>query len=259
MKFLLYAFLFSTLYVHSQATIKVTLEKSQPLKVSSFIDADALETLYFIIQNEFSKQTTKHTLHYTNLQLGNIHTVNTFNPLRLNLFYQNFNTIIILDNRLAEIFKIDFNTIAPYRNPSHVSTGYDTTLWLFNDNTQQLELFDYKTNTLRASTTPINAEVLDIASNYNWCWLLTNEYIYQFNYVGSLVQKIKNEGFTKLDESNENIVLQKKDELFYLKKGTTNFLKIELPDLLIKQFLLTNETLYIYDLKTLNQFHLKTI
>ncbi|MFB9053387.1 hypothetical protein ACFFVB_09895 [Formosa undariae] len=259
MKFISYVFLFTTLYLHSQPSIQASLKKSEQLKVSSFIDADALETTYYINRNEFSKQTTEQTLHYTNLQLGTIHTVNTFNPLRLNLFYQNFNTIIILDNRLAEIFKIDFNTIAPYRNPSHISTGYDTTLWLFNDNTQQLELFDYKTNTLRASTTPINSEVLDITSNYNWCWLLTKAYIYQFNYVGSLIQKIKNEGFTKLDESNENLVLQKKDELFYLKKGTTHFVKIELPDLLIKQFLLTNETLYIYDLKTLNQFHLKTL
>ncbi|WP_038526650.1 hypothetical protein [Formosa agariphila] len=258
MKFTLYIFLLSTLVLHSQTTVTATLKTSSKLDVTEFVDADNLGTTYYINQNEFSKQSPQQTLHYTNLQLGHINDVNTFNPLRLNLFYRNFNTIIILDNRLAEIFKIDFNSISPYRNPSHVSTGYDTTLWLFNDNTQQLELFDYKTNTLRASTTPINSEVLDITSNYNWCWLLTKEYLYQFNYVGSLVQKIKNEGFTKLDESNENIVLQKDNELFYLKKDTSSFIKINLPDLLIKQFLLTNETLYIYNLKTLNQFHLKT-
>ena len=165
---------------------------------------------------------------------------------------------MILDNRLAEIYKVDFNTITPYRNPTYVSTGYDTTLWIFNENTQQLELFDYKTNTLRASSGPINSEVLDLVSNYNWCWLLTSEFLYKFNYVGSLVQKIKNEGFTHIKESNENIILKKNDALYYLKKETTTFNKINLPDLLIKQFLLTNQTLYIYDLKNLNQFHLIT-
>lgn len=244
--------------MYSQEVIEVTLKQSNPLDVSTFVDTDAAETLYYINSNNFTKQTTTKTLHYTNLQLGNISSVNTFNPLRLNLFYKNFNTVMILDNRLSEIYKIDFNTILPYRNPSFIATGYDSTLWIFNDNTQQLELFDYKTKKLRASSTPLNVEILDMVSNYNWCWLLTKDFIYQFNYVGSLVQKIKNEGFTKLDESNENLVLQKENELFYLKKDTTSFLKLNLPDLLIKQFLLTNQTLYIYDLKNLNQFHLIT-
>ncbi|MDW5287406.1 hypothetical protein [Formosa sp. PL04] len=258
MKFILYAFLFSTVFMHGQIAIEATFKSSKPLDVTTFVDIDDLETTYYIRQNDFSKQTSERTLHYSNLQLGRISQTNTFNAMRLNLFYSNFNTVIILDNRLAEIFKIDFNTITPYRNPSFISTGYDTTLWLFNDNNQQLELYDYKTNTLRAATAPISNVVLDIVSNYNWCWLLTKDYIYQYNYVGSLIQKIKNEGFTKLEESNENLVLQKENELFYLKKETSNFIKINLPDLLIKQFLLTNETLYIYDLKNLNQFHLKT-
>ncbi len=244
--------------MHSQTAIEVTLAQTKPLKVSAFIDTDAPETTYFINNNEFSKQTDSQTLHYTNLQLGAISSANTFNPLRLNIFYKNFNTVMILDNRLSEIYKIDFNTITPYRSPSYISTGYDNTFWIFNDNTQQLELFDYKTNTLRAASTPINSEVLDMVSNYNWCWLLTKDFIYQFNYVGSLVQKIKNEGFTKLDESNENLILKKENSLFYLKKGTTAFIRLNLPDLLIKQFLLTNQTLYIYDLKNLNQFHLIT-
>ncbi|WP_299777087.1 hypothetical protein [uncultured Formosa sp.] len=258
MKFICYILLFSTLFTHGQNTIQVSIKQTSPLLVSSFIDTDAFETNYYINHNEFSKQTATQTLHYSNLQLGTISSANTFNPLRLNLFYKNFNTVMILDNRLSEIYKLDFNTITPYRSVSQISTGYDSTIWIFNDNTLQLELFDYKTNGLRAASTPINSEVLDIVSNYNWCWLLTKDFIYQFNYVGSLVKKIKNEGFTKLDESGENLVLQKENELFYLKKGTTSFVKLNLPDLLIKQFLLTNQTLYIYDLKNLNQFHLIT-
>ncbi|QDO92873.1 hypothetical protein FNB79_02410 [Formosa sediminum] len=258
MKFTLYLLFFSSLILHSQTAIKTTLIQKQPLQVSTFIDTDGIETLYYLNNNTLTKQTASQTLQYSNLQLGHIHKVNTFNPLRLNVFYKNFNTVMILDNRLAEIYKIDFNTITPYRNPTYISTGYDTTLWVFNENTQQLELFDYKTNTLRASSSPINSEVLDMVSNYNWCWLLTSEFLYKFNYVGSLVQKIKNEGFTDIKESNENLILKKNNSLFYLKKGTKIFNKINLSDLLIKQFLLTNQTLYIYDLKNLNQFHLIT-
>ena len=57
-------------------------------------------------------------LKYSNLQLGPITSANSFNPLKINVFYKAFNTVIILDNRLAEIYKIDFNQTKPYKNIS---------------------------------------------------------------------------------------------------------------------------------------------
>lgn len=257
MKNLIYILLCFNLNTQAQSAIQTDLIKTQPLQVSSLIDIDDLNTCYFSNNNEFTKQTATQTYRYTNLQLGSITDINTFNPLKISLFYNNFNTVIVLDNRLAEIFKIDFNQKTPYRDPSFISAGYDNTLWLFNINTQQLELYDYKNNSLRAATTPINGTVLDMTSNYNWCWLLTEDFIYQFNYVGSLVFKIKNEGFTKFVETNENLILQKNNQLYYLKQDQTEVENIVLPELTIKQFLVTNETLYIYSNETLYQFLLK--
>lgn len=245
-------------YLNAQTAIETNLIKKERLNVSRLIDVSNLNTYYYLNFNEFTKKTTEQTYRYTNLQLGNITNVNTFNPLKINLFYHDFNSIVILDNRLAEIFKIDFNQKTPYRNPSHISAGYDNTFWMFNDNTQQLELYDYKTNTVRAATTPINSNVLDLVSDYNYAWLLTEDSIFKFNYVGSLVFKIKNDGFTNLAQTNENIILQRENSLYYLKRDDSRFTKIALPELLIKQFLVTNETLYIYNNETLYQFQLKT-
>ena len=52
-------------------------------------------------------------------------------------------------------------------------------------------------------------------------------------------------------------VYQKKNDLFYLAKDTQTFLAIETPKLLINQFLVTNETVYIYDSKFLYTYRLK--
>jgi hypothetical protein len=71
-----------------------------------------------------------------------------------------------------------------------------------------------------------------------------------------LLKKIKNEGYLSLSESNGNIVLQKDNSLFYLKNNTENVSPIQLPNLLIKQFFVTNETLYIYDGEFLYQYQL---
>lgn len=227
------------------------------MEEQTLIGIDNFGSIYGINQITFQKKDQSKTVTYSNFQLGNISTANVFNPLKINLFYKNFNTAIILDNRLAEIFKIDFNTKLPYKNVTHISTGYDNTLWIFNQDDQQLELYDYKANMTRVTTMPIQSEILSLTSNYNYCWLLTKNNLYVYNYFGSLIKKLKNEGFSELVENSGNLILKKDNQLFYLKDNTENPIPIKLPNLLINQFLLTNETLYIYDGEILHQFQLK--
>ena len=88
--------------------------------------------------------------------------------------------------------------------------------------------------------------------------MLTTDYIYKYNYFGSLLYKIENKGYTSLIESNGNIYLQKENELYLLKKETENIVQIRIPKLLINQFLVTNETLYIYDDEFLHEYQLLT-
>ncbi|WP_345272526.1 hypothetical protein [Flaviramulus aquimarinus] len=253
--FILFLFSYSIL---AQESVEASLVKKLNLDVETLVSVDNFGTTYYINNNVFNKQDVNTTITYNNLQLGNLYSANAFNPLKINLFYKDFNTIVILDNRLAEIFKIDFNTLDTYKNISHVSTGHDNTLWIFNQDLQKLELFDYKTRTTRAQTVPVQSTVLDLKSNYNYCWLLTKNYIYTYNYFGSLVKKTKNEGYTSLIENNENIILKKENTLLYLNKNSDSPRPIKTSNLLINQFFVTNETLYIYDNETLYQFQLKT-
>ena len=242
----------------SQELIETSYVKKTELKAEKLVSVDNFGTTYFIINDVFYKKYNTKILTYNNLQLSNLETANAFNPLKINLFYKDFNTVIILDNRLAEIFKVDFNTIQNYKNITHISTGFDNTIWVFNQDTQQLELFDYKTKTTRVKTLPVESEVLDLKSNYNNCWLLTEKYLYLYNYFGSLIKKVKNKGYTEMSESNENIILKKGQSLFYLKKNEVNPISILIPNLLINQFFVTNETLYIYSNETLHKFQIKT-
>jgi hypothetical protein len=258
MKCICFLFLFISYSIFSQETIETSFTKKTELKADTFIASNNFETHYYIKNNALYNQSTNNTLSYSNIQLGNITSANTFNPLKINVFYKDFNTAVILDNRLAEIFKIDFNTIKPYKSISHVSTGHDNTLWVFNQDTQQLELYDYKVNTTRAQTLPIKSNILDIKSNYNYCWLLTKDTLLVYNYFGSLIQQIKNTGYTSICESNGNLILKKDNSLLYLKKDTENIVPISTQNLLINQFFVTNETLYIYNNKILQQYQLKT-
>ena len=259
MQYIKYILLLFSFLNFAQQSIEVSFVNKTKLNIETLVGVDNFETSYYINNNELLKTENDKILStYSNIQLGHISSANTFNPLKINLFYKNFNTVIILDNRLTEMFKIDFNTLQPFRDITHISTGNDNTIWLFNQNTQQLENYDYKTNTTRVKTLPIQSEVVDLKSNYNFCWLLTNNYLYTYNYVGSLLSKIKHSGFTKLAQVNGNLILKKENKLFYLAKDTKIFREIKTPKLLINQFFVTNETLYIYNDEFLHQYQLKT-
>lgn len=243
--------------LQSKPVIETTFLGKTPVRDDSLIGLDNFRASYLLIDNSLIKKTHNQEINYNNIQLGNIESINIFNPLKINVFYKDFNTVIILDNRLAEIYKIDFNTNKLYKNVSHVSTGYDNTIWLFDQDEQQLELFDYKLNIIKAQTIPVDSNVLDLKSNYNYCWLLTTNYLYAYNYFGINILKLKNEGFTRLNNLNENLVLQKDNKLYLLKNNSSEPSEIQLPKLLINAFFVNDETLYIYDNEFLYKYQLK--
>ncbi|MFC0603919.1 hypothetical protein [Winogradskyella pulchriflava] len=256
-KLFIFIFMFS-FSLAAQEQIKTSIIDSSKIKAKNIFGADNFGTLYYAAEdNSFRKKSNDTTIVYSNFQLGEISSANTFNPLKINLFYRDFNTVVILDNRLAEIYKIDFNTLPIYKNVSFVSTGYDSTLWLFNQDLQQLELYDYKTKKVKQKTVPIQSEILDLKSDYNQCYMLTENYLYIYNYFGSLIAKYKNEGYDSLAFSEAQLILKRENSLYILRKNSTEIKPIKLPNLLINQFLVTNETLYIYDSKILREYQLK--
>ena len=174
MQKLFYLLFLISFSVGAQEEITTTKKDSTAFNAKAIFGVDTFGTMYYTTDdNTFHKKTKDTTITYTNFQLSEITSANAFNPLKINLFYRDFNTVVILDNRLAEVFKIDFNTVQPYKNVSFVSTGFDNTLWIFNQDLQQLELYDYKTNKVRLKTVPIQSEILDLKSDYNNCYMLT--------------------------------------------------------------------------------------
>ena len=257
MKKLFYMLCFMSTASYSQEYVTAELVSTIPLKAEQLIGLNNFGTLFYINGPNFYKIEPQQSFNYSNVQLGNITSADAFNPLKITLFYKNFNTVLILDNRLAEIYQFNFSIQQPYRNVTHVSAGNDTTLWIYNQDLQQLELFDYKKNKTRANTMPVRSDILALVSTLNDAWLLTENHLYKYNYFGSTLLKMKNQGFLNISENNGNLVVQTKDQLYYLAKNSEQLIPIHLPSLLIKQFLLTNESLYIYTDETLHQFQLK--
>jgi len=208
MKYLQLILAFITFPVLAQQTVELKFISKDKSNLQTFAGVDNFGDFYhYNNQNIYIHRKSGKTIDFADIQLGNITSVDGFNPLKINVFYSDFNTVLILDNRLNEIYRINFNEMTPYRNASHISTGFDNTIWLYNQDTQQLELFDYKQRITKAKTLPVTNAVLDLVSNYNFAWLLTEDYIMSYSYFGSMLSKMKNDGYTDLIEINENITL----------------------------------------------------
>lgn len=257
MKHWTFILLLITLHVSAQKKIEVIQTDKTAIVADRIVNINNQGKLLILKDNALVQNISNKENSYANVQLGNIASVNAFNPLKINVFYKDFNSVTILDNRLNEIYRIDFNNIRPYRNITHISTGYDNVLWLYNQDTQQLEIYDYKQDISKGKTLPIEDTVLDLISNYNSSWLLTETHLISYNYFGSMTSKIKNDGYTSICETNENIILKKENRLYYLVKGAKEIVPMDLPELLIKAFFATDETLYIYDGEFLHQYQLK--
>ena len=103
---------------------------------------------------------------------------------------------------------------------------------------------------------PIIGELLSQASNYNFCFVLTEDKIRAYNIYGSLIAEINNDGFEKIVQSNENIIALKDNELYYIDKKAAEITKIKSPEINIKDLQLTLDLLYIYDGKQVHIFKL---
>lgn len=256
MKHTLYLLLFFNCLGFSQTVLSADLVTSTPFEWDTFVGVDSFESVYFLKSNVLYKKNNKGLQNYSDLDKGAMSTVSVFNALKLALFYKDFNSVTLLDNRLADLITIDFNTISPLRTLSHISYGNDTTFWLFDSNALQLELFDYNTLKIRVRAATFQNEILALDSDYNSCWVLTEKELQCYNYMGSLISKLPQEGFTDLKLWNGILFLKKNNTIYYKLKNSDAFLMLDLPKVLVKQFFVTNQTLYIYDEEFLYHYQL---
>ena len=251
-----YFLLLFSCWLFSQTPLTAKLIESTPFEWDRFAGVDQFESLYYLRSKALFKENDQGLQSYSDLNKGEINAVTTFNALKLALLFKDFNSVTLLDNRLAELATIDFNLIHPLRTVSHISYGNDTTFWLFDSNTLQLELFDYNSSTSRVKTVPLKSEILALDSDYNYCWVLLKDELQCYNYMGSLITKLPNKGFTDLKLWNGGLFLKKGNAVYYKPKERAVFWTLDLSKILVKQFFVTNQTLYIYDEEYLHHYQL---
>ncbi|MGL5113457.1 MAG: hypothetical protein ACRC6O_12560 [Flavobacterium sp.] len=133
----------------------------------TFSAYDAFDARYSLNANVFKKTSGNENWDYKNVSLGIVSQVDIQNPLQLALFYQDFNTVVLLDNQLNEVRKIDFSVVSDQINVSAMGLASQNQLWIFNTFNQQIGRFDYLKNEYTIVSTPLSAKIKWYTASFN--------------------------------------------------------------------------------------------
>ena len=253
----LFLLLFLTNLLQAQGFTAEQIKK-QALDADTFIGVDKFDNIFYTKNRTLYKSETHQTLEYAALNLGEITTVDIVNPFKISLFYKQSNTVVLLDNTLTEITRIDFSNLEDFRNSAIARTANDRRLWLFNTDFQQLELFDYRLNSVVVQFPPQTSIPSAYVSNFNFCWIQEKDALREYNVYGTLVEEIAIPfNFEKLVQS-QNTLIAVKDNSFYIKQERDiSFAPIDNLKITAQEFSMTSEILYIYNGQHLLAYSIK--
>ena len=243
-----------TINSFAQSDPLVKLESIE-IDAEQVVGIDKFKNIYYITDNTiFKKNTAGEVLAFQDVLLGDVETIDILNPNKITVFYKMANTVVILDNRMTEIVRKNFNSISPFRNVRFCGTSKDNGLWVYNMDNNQLELFDYRKNTSLFQTLPINEEILELKSNFNFCYLRTVNKIMVYNIYGSFMTEIPVEDFKFFDLSKNDLLVHKGNQLDIYNKNYELIKSIKFDFKDYQNLLYTSENLYIYNNKILSKY-----
>ena len=200
-----------------EQNLKAQLISVQKIDADIFVGFDNMVNLYYIKDNVLLKKYGNESWQYKNLSLGKITKIDIQNPLQLVLFYENFNTVILLDNQLNETLKINFseNTIPLQLTATGIAS--QNRLWIYNSLTQQMGLFDYLKNTYQTITPSITGNLKWYESNFNtFQWIDDTLNWYAFTPFGKITLLGKIPDFDQVQITKDNEILYLKDKKLHL-------------------------------------------
>jgi hypothetical protein len=212
-KSLLLFFIFFFTVSFGQDKIYVAIKQvSTSLSADQFLGYDQFGFYFSIKNNVLSKTKKDEFFEYKNISLGKPTKVDIQNPLKIMLFYENFNTIILLDNQLNETQKINLseNNVPILATATGIVS--QNRLWIYNSLKQQIGLFDYLKNTFLSITPSLQGNLKYYESDFNtFQWIDNNLNWYSCDIFGKITTLGKVTDFDQMQVINDHIILFLKD------------------------------------------------
>lgn len=252
------AFSFSAVFSQNQ--------KKTPTRVSNFtIDADEFlgyDTFGFSYQiknNIFSKIKGSEIYEYKNVSLGKITKADILNPLKIVLFYEDFNSAVLLDNQLNKITEINFSQNNVPIVVTSIGMSTQNQLWIYNSLNQQIGLFDYLKNEYKTVSTPLTENFQFYQTDFNTFYWIDEKYNwFSCDIFGKTTDLGKVSDFDKIQVLSPKQYIFSKANLLYFKDtykdGSESIYEIEITEKSLNKFCYKDQILSIFTPKEITNY-----
>ena len=257
--FYLFLLVCSSISFCQSQKLKTTVLSTKEIENKTYIGFDGLGNNYYIKDNVFSKQNESQTWEYKNVALGKITAVDYVNPLKIVVFYEDFNTIITLDNQLNEIQKLNLFEIDNTIFASKVGLASQDQFWIYNSQTQQLLLFDYLKNTSKKIGNPIQESIKYTQSDFNnFYWIDEINNWYSIDIFGKVTLLANIPPFEKIQIiDNEKLLFSRDNILYSLNNQTKVVHEIEIVEKSFQNYYYKDQILAIFTNQQIKNYKIK--
>ena len=231
-----------------QELISSTKQNSIKIECDIFLGFDNQQNKYSIKNNILIKNSETITYQYNNLGLGKITRVDFQNPLQIVVFYKNFNTVVLLDNQLNEIKKIDFNLKSTPVTLEAVALSSQNQIWIYDSISSKIGLYNVNTYAFKWISTMLENPISYYESDYtHFYWTDVNLSLYRISIYGTIEKLVILPKFEaiQLTKSN-NLIYQIEHQLYYYDLTSKSSSKIAIDEKIISKFFFRDGILSIF-------------
>ncbi|MGV9004600.1 hypothetical protein [Flavobacterium sp.] len=243
-------------FIGESQKLSSTLLSANSVLCETYVGFDTLGDNYFITDNVFIKKSSSQTWNYKNVVLGKITSVDIINPLQIVLFYEDFNTAILLDNQLNEVQKINFSSLEIPIIASNVKLSGRNKLWVFNTINQKLGLFDTTKNTNSEFPIPVQGTIVQTQSDFNtFYWIDDLNNCYSCSIFGTVTLLCNVPAFDTIQIiDKERILFSVTNKLYLLNYAKKSIFEIEIVENSFKKFYYKDQILAIFTDQEIKKF-----
>jgi hypothetical protein len=241
-------FVFSTL-----ATTKI--DYPTPIvftEKNSHVKIDAFGNIYVITKNEIIKYNSKGLLQkkFSTKRNGKLDMVDVMNPLKILVYFKDFQQIMFLDDQLSEASSVIYIDKLGYEQTSVVCSSTNNSFWIFDKQNNELLRFNsdlknlVKTGNLkRILDTDINPNFM--LEHNNFIYLNSpNQGILVFDIYGTFYKTIPLKNLKEFNVINGDIFYFENQKLIQYQSKYLNTIEKQFSDSLITHVYFHNNTIY---------------
>lgn len=253
--FLLFLLLHAPSFCQVQKMAAVRLEENT-FEADDFVGLDGFGNFFYLKNNILFKKTPTRLLQYQNLALGNIKKADVINPLKVVVFYEEFNTAVLLDNQMNEIQKLEFSKNETPIIASAVGMSGQNKLWIYNSADQQIGLYDSATNQYKSLAVPIKENLLFYQTDFNYFhWIDTQGRWYSCSVFGRITDNgpvSPHEGIQLLEQNR--FLYSNANGLFFSDRSNMRDYQIEIVEKSFVNFYYKDQILSIFTPKGITNY-----